>query len=59
MGVRVSTRPDAINSEILTQLQENSVRVIELGAQNMSDRVLALNRRGAFRSSGSFGFAYD
>ena len=46
LGVRVSTRPDAINSEILTQLQENSVQVIELGAQNMSDRVLALNRRG-------------
>jgi histone acetyltransferase (RNA polymerase elongator complex component) len=45
-GVRVSTRPDAIDKVILNELKEYSVRVIELGAQSLSDRVLTLNRRG-------------
>ena len=45
-GVRVSTRPDCINDEILTLLSAHGVRAVELGAQSMDDRVLALNRRG-------------
>ena len=45
-GVRVSTRPDCIDDEILLLLKANGVSAVELGAQSMDDRVLALNRRG-------------
>lgn len=45
-GIRVSTRPDAINDEILTILKEYNVTAIELGAQSTNDKVLELNRRG-------------
>ncbi len=45
-GIRISTRPDAIDSEILVLLKEYGVTTIELGAQSMDDRVLMLNQRG-------------
>lgn len=45
-GIRVSTRPDAINEEILDILQQYHVTAIELGVQSMNDRVLRLNKRG-------------
>ncbi len=45
-GVRVSTRPDCIDDEILTLLKAYGVRAVELGAQSMDDRVLSLNGRG-------------
>lgn len=45
-GIRVSTRPDAINREILDILKEYGVTAIELGAQSMCDDVLTLNKRG-------------
>lgn len=45
-GIRVSTRPDAIDSEILDILKQYGVTSIELGAQSMDDDVLRLNRRG-------------
>lgn len=45
-GIRCSTRPDAIDREILELLAAHSVTAIELGAQSMSDEVLAMNRRG-------------
>lgn len=45
-GIRISTRPDAIDGEILALLREYGVTAIELGAQSMDDRVLALNGRG-------------
>lgn len=45
-GIRVSTRPDAIDSEILTVLKEYGVTSIELGAQSLDDVVLKLNNRG-------------
>ena len=45
-GIRISTRPDAIDSEVLAILKEYGVEAIELGAQSMDDRVLTLNRRG-------------
>ena len=45
-GIRISTRPDAINEEILLILKKYSVSSIELGAQSMCDDVLALNERG-------------
>ena len=45
-GIRISTRPDFIDDEILTLLKKYGVRAIELGAQSMNDGVLSLNRRG-------------
>ena len=45
-GVRVSTRPDCVDDEVLSLLKAYGVRAVELGAQSMDDRVLALNRRG-------------
>lgn len=45
-GIRVSTRPDAITVDILSELSAYGVTAVELGAQSMDDRVLRLNRRG-------------
>lgn len=45
-GVRVSTRPDCINEDILLTLKNYGVTAIELGAQSMNDEVLSANRRG-------------
>ncbi|MBQ6877182.1 MAG: radical SAM protein [Oscillospiraceae bacterium] len=45
-GIRISTRPDAIDEEILSVLKEYGVTSIELGAQSCSDAVLEKNRRG-------------
>lgn len=45
-GIRISTRPDAIDREILTLLQSKGVTTIELGAQSMLDTVLTANGRG-------------
>lgn len=45
-GIRLSTRPDAVEPEVLSLLREYGVTTIELGAQSMDDRVLALNGRG-------------
>ena len=63
-GIRISTRPDAVDSEILKLLKDYGVSAIELGAQSMVDSVLSLNRRGhtalqvaeAFSLIRSFGF---
>ncbi len=45
-GIRISTRPDAIDDEVLGILKEYGVTTIELGAQSMDDEVLILNERG-------------
>ena len=45
-SLRLSTRPDGVESEKLHLLQTMGVRTIELGAQSMSDRVLAASARG-------------
>lgn len=45
-GIRLSTRPDAIDDEVLDILEKYSVTAIELGAQSMDDEVLRLNKRG-------------
>jgi histone acetyltransferase (RNA polymerase elongator complex component) len=45
-GIRISTRPDCIDVEILTLLKTYGVTAIELGAQSMNDSVLAANLRG-------------
>lgn len=45
-GIRISTRPDAIDAEVLDVLGRYRVTSIELGAQSMSDAVLTANDRG-------------
>lgn len=45
-GIRVSTRPDAVDDEILTVLEKHHVKAIELGAQSLDAGVLRLNNRG-------------
>lgn len=45
-GIRVSTRPDYINAEILEMLKSYGVTAIELGAQSLDDEVLTANERG-------------
>lgn len=45
-GIRLSTRPDYIDREVLDILKKHGVTAIELGAQSMSDKVLELNGRG-------------
>ena len=39
-SIRLSTRPDYINEEILAMLWQNGVRTIELGAQSFAEQVL-------------------
>ncbi len=45
-SIRLSTRPDAIDPEILSLLKGFSVKTIELGIQSTDDRVLTASRRG-------------
>ena len=45
-GIRISTRPDAIDEEICNILRSYGVTAVELGAQSLDDRVLTLNKRG-------------
>lgn len=45
-GIRLSTRPDYINEEILEILKKYGVTDIELGIQSMNDKVLSACARG-------------
>lgn len=45
-GIRISTRPDYIDPEILEILANHNVTSIELGAQSTDETVLASNNRG-------------
>ena len=45
-GIRISTRPDAVDPPVLALLKKYGVTTIELGAQSMDDRVLLKNGRG-------------
>lgn len=45
-GIRISTRPDCIDEEVLDILKKYGVTSIELGAQSMDDEVLRANFRG-------------
>lgn len=44
--IRLSTRPDYIDDEILTYLKEYGVDIIELGVQSLDEQVLKLSGRG-------------
>lgn len=44
--IRLSTRPDCIDQEILDILKAYGVDIIELGVQSMDDQVLEANNRG-------------
>ena len=48
-GVRISTRPDAIDEDVLCILKSYHVKSIELGAQSTDSEVLVLNKRGHTR----------
>lgn len=45
-AIRLSTRPDYINREILEMLKKYHISTIELGAQSMDDEVLQKSFRG-------------
>ena len=45
-GIRISTRPDFIDREVLSLLKKYNVTAIELGAQSLDDGVLEANERG-------------
>lgn len=45
-GIRLSTRPDYINREVMELLSKYGASEIELGVQSSDDGVLALNKRG-------------
>ena len=45
-GIRLSTRPDYINDEILDILSGYKISAIELGLQSMCDEVLLATKRG-------------
>ena len=45
-GIRMSTRPDYIDGEILDILSNYTVSAIELGLQSMDDTVLSRSKRG-------------
>ncbi len=45
-GIRISTRPDAIDREVLELLKQYNVTAIELGAQSLNNSVLKKNNRG-------------
>ena len=45
-GIRISTRPDAIDDGVLLELKNHGVTAVELGAQSMNDEVLKAKHRG-------------
>ena len=45
-AVRLSTRPDCIDLQMVLRLKDYGVKTIEIGAQSMCDEVLKLSNRG-------------
>ena len=45
-NIRLSTRPDYINKDILDHLKEYEVGIIELGVQSLDEKVLEVSERG-------------
>ena len=46
VGIRMSTRPDYINEEIISILKNYTISFVELGIQSMNDNVLSYLKRG-------------
>jgi len=44
--IRLSTRPDCVDTATVSFLRANGVRIVELGVQSLDDRVLQASRRG-------------
>lgn len=44
--IRLSTRPDCVNGELLAHLRHQGVRTVELGAQSLDPAVLLASKRG-------------
>ena len=44
-GIRLSTRPDCINEEIVAQLKKYGVTAVELGVQSLDEKVLLASER--------------
>ncbi|MEF3255838.1 MAG: radical SAM protein [Deferribacterales bacterium] len=44
-NIRISTRPDCIDEEIINELKVYNVKTVELGVQSTSEKVLKLNGR--------------
>ena len=49
--IKLSTRPDAIDEQVIARLKKYNVHTVELGVQSMDDEVLELNNRGHDSSS--------
>ncbi len=45
-GIRVSTRPDCVNDEIILLLKQHGVTTVELGVESFDNNVLRLLNRG-------------
>lgn len=45
-SIRISTRPDYIDAQILARLKKYNVATVEIGAQSFNDEVLQFARRG-------------
>ncbi len=45
-GIRMSTRPDYIDEEVVSILEGYTVSAVELGVQSMNDEVLRISKRG-------------
>lgn len=45
-SIRISTRPDALDEEVLSVLKGYGVKTVEIGAQSMVNKVLLLSNRG-------------
>lgn len=47
--IRISTRPDCIDTETVQRLSQNNVSIIEIGAQSLDDQILQNSCRGHTR----------
>lgn len=45
-AIRISTRPDYVNRNILDTMKKYNVKTIELGVQSMDNEILTLSKRG-------------
>lgn len=45
-SIRISTRPDCINQEVIDRLKKYHVETVELGVQSLNDKTLRISKRG-------------